>query len=74
MRLWDVYSGKEIFKWSFKTSVRCVAWNEGNNQVLCITDATMGQKSTIHIFDVTSDLSKCMLDDGGGATRGRGVG
>ncbi len=55
MRLWDVATGKQLFIWQTLSPVRAVHFNEDNSQALFVTDASMGQTSTIHIINVAKD-------------------
>lgn len=52
MRLWDVETGRQVQVWEFKAPARAVAFAHGGKQAVCITDAAMGQPSTIHFLDV----------------------
>jgi translation initiation factor 3 subunit I len=49
LRIWSVQNGKEWFCFETKSAVRSVCFHE-QQWVAFITDATMGQKSTIHIL------------------------
>ena len=60
LRLWDVTNGKQLYIWNTQSPVRSVHFNEGCTQALFITDATMGQISTIHIIDIAKDVSSRM--------------
>jgi translation initiation factor 3 subunit I len=51
-RMWDAYTGKEIFQWETMTAVRSVSFAEGDCMLLMVTDATMGKTSTVHIFQL----------------------
>ena len=58
-RLWDVYTGKELFKFNTKTAVRSVMFSHGCKQAVFVTDATMGQVSTLHVVNLhLDDLAK----------------
>jgi translation initiation factor 3 subunit I len=50
--MWEAYTGKELFVWETKTAVRSVAFAEGDRMLLMVTDATMGQTSAVHIFQL----------------------
>lgn len=52
MRLWDVNTGKQIYSWEFKAPVRSASFSFCGQKAVCITDAAMGQPSTIHFLDV----------------------
>lgn len=60
MRLWDVQTGKELFKWSTDSAVRAVSFAEGDQMALYIIDATMGQTSTLFIVPI-KDNRKIIL-------------
>ncbi|KAI9101027.1 WD40-repeat-containing domain protein [Phlyctochytrium arcticum] len=55
-RLWDVMSGKQLFQWDTRTAVRCVEFSQGNRMALYVTDATMGQQSTIWIVPIAENI------------------
>jgi translation initiation factor 3 subunit I len=50
--LWSVETGKELYRWETLSAVRAVAFAEGDGKALFVTDATMGQTSTIHIVPI----------------------
>jgi translation initiation factor 3 subunit I len=52
MRMWEVNTGKQICVWEFKAPARAVAYSHGSQKAMCITDAAMGQNSTIHFIDI----------------------
>lgn len=52
MRLWDVYTGKQLYVWEFKAPARSVSFSHGSKLATCVTDAAMGQPSTIHVIDI----------------------
>ena len=58
LRLWDVPTGKELFKWETKTAVRAVGFAEGDQKAFYITDATMGQLCKIFIVPIENDLTQ----------------
>ncbi|KAJ3324234.1 Eukaryotic translation initiation factor 3 subunit I [Boothiomyces sp. JEL0866] len=58
MILWNVNGGEQLFKWDTQTAVRAVSFASGDKLALFVTDATMGQKSTIHIVEIAEDSSK----------------
>ncbi|TPX36278.1 hypothetical protein SmJEL517_g01409 [Synchytrium microbalum] len=57
-RMWDVSNGKELFQWETETAVRAVAWAMGDQQMLFVTDATMGKKCEIHIINIEEDMNE----------------
>ncbi|KAH6561045.1 hypothetical protein BASA50_008463 [Batrachochytrium salamandrivorans] len=58
--LWNVSNGKILYQWKteHQNAIRAVAFAEGDRKALYVTDATLGQACTIHIFDVKQDSSK----------------
>jgi len=50
VKIWDVETGKERQSLSHKAPVRWVEWAEGDKQFLTLTDAVMGQTTTILIY------------------------
>ncbi len=58
MRLWAVKEGKELFKWNTKSAVRSVCFSAGEQLACFVTDATMGQPSTIHVVKLDQDTKK----------------
>ena len=55
LRLWSVQSGKCLYKWEFPTAVKSVAFNETDDQVVCITEQRMGYQGAIRVFNVNRD-------------------
>lgn len=55
LRLWSVQSGKCLFKWEFPTAVKRVAFNETDDQVVCITEQRMGHQGAIRVFDINRE-------------------
>ncbi|EIN12673.1 WD40 repeat-like protein [Punctularia strigosozonata HHB-11173 SS5] len=60
MRLWEVSTGKCLYKWEFPTAVKRVAFNEDDDQVVCITEQRMGYQGAIRVFNInrTGDGTK----------------
>ncbi|KAI9208879.1 WD40-repeat-containing domain protein [Polychytrium aggregatum] len=56
-KMWDVYTGKCLFTWNTRTAVRAVSFAEGDKQALFVTDAVMGQPSTIHIVPIEDNVA-----------------
>jgi len=50
-RMFDVETGQDIHAWSFRSPVRCVSLAENSPLFLAVSDAVMGQPSTISFFD-----------------------
>ncbi|KAJ3301302.1 Eukaryotic translation initiation factor 3 subunit I [Kappamyces sp. JEL0829] len=57
MRMWAVNGGKELFKWNTKTAVRSVCFAAGDAMACFVTDATMGQPSTLHVVSIANDTN-----------------
>ena len=55
MRLWSVQTGKCLFRWEFPTAVKRVAFNEDDDQVVCITEQRMGHQGAVRIFNINRD-------------------
>ena len=58
MIMWDVQTGKQLAKWNTKSAVRAVSFQLGSKYALFLTDATMGQISTIHVVKIEQDPKK----------------
>ncbi|KAJ3050112.1 Eukaryotic translation initiation factor 3 subunit I, partial [Rhizoclosmatium hyalinum] len=54
-KMWEVETGRCVFTWETRTAVRAVSFALGDEKALFVTDATMGQQSTIHIVPIESD-------------------
>ena len=52
LRLWDVQTGKCLFRWEFPTAVKRVAFSEDDDQVVCITEQRMGYQCAVRIFNI----------------------
>lgn len=55
-RLWDVQTGKELFRWDTRTAVRAVAFAQGDKKALYVTDAIMGQPCTLCVVPVEDNM------------------
>jgi len=44
-----------LYNWEFPTAVKSVAFNETDDQVVCITEQRMGYQGTIRVFDINRD-------------------
>lgn len=55
LRLWSVQSGKCLYEWEFPTAVKCVAFNETDDQLVCITEQRMGFQGAIRVFNINRD-------------------
>ncbi|KAJ3343692.1 Eukaryotic translation initiation factor 3 subunit I [Kappamyces sp. JEL0680] len=55
--MWAVNGGKELFKWNTKTAVRSVCFAAGDAMACFVTDATMGQPSTLHVVSIANDTN-----------------
>ena len=56
MRMWQVNGGKEFACWNTKAAVRSVSFAAGDKMACFVTDANMGQPSTIHVVSVEDDI------------------
>jgi len=62
-RLWDVETGKQIFRYPHSSTVRSVGWAMGDKMFLTVTDTSFGGTPTIFIYnapegnEVTEDLA-----------------
>ncbi|EPY53170.1 translation initiation factor eIF3i [Schizosaccharomyces cryophilus OY26] len=54
MRLWDVKTGKQLFKWEFPTAVKRVEFNEDDSRILAVTEQRMGFSGTVTVVRVPS--------------------
>ncbi|KAJ2991649.1 Eukaryotic translation initiation factor 3 subunit I [Globomyces sp. JEL0801] len=57
-RLWNINNGVQLFQWTTLSAVRSVDFAEGDHKALFVTDATMGNKSTIHVVNIQSNTAK----------------
>jgi translation initiation factor 3 subunit I len=55
MRLWEVSTGKCLFVWEFPTAVKRVAFNEEDDQIVCITEQRMGHQGAIRVFNINRE-------------------
>lgn len=55
MRLWSVQTGKCLYRWEFPTAVKRVAFNEDDNQVVCVTEQRMGHQGAIRVFNINRE-------------------
>ena len=55
MRLWSVQTGKCLYRWEFPTAVKRVAFNEEDDQVVCITEQRMGHQGAIRVFNINRE-------------------
>ncbi len=60
-KLWNVNTGECLHTWSTKSGVRSVDFAMGGKLALFVTDATMGQVSTIHVVEIADDPSQRTL-------------
>jgi translation initiation factor 3 subunit I len=56
VRLWDVESGKHIATYPHNLSVRVVAFAQGDQRFLSVTDQIMGYVPVIHVFGCETDM------------------
>ncbi|THG98498.1 hypothetical protein EW026_g3696 [Hermanssonia centrifuga] len=55
MRLWDIQTGKCLYRWEFPTAVKRVTFSEDDDQVVCVTEQRMGHQGAIRVFDINRD-------------------
>ncbi|KZT19976.1 WD40 repeat-like protein [Neolentinus lepideus HHB14362 ss-1] len=55
MKLWNVATGKCLYTWEFPTAVKRVAFNEDDDQIVCITEQRMGYQSAVRVFDINRE-------------------
>lgn len=55
LRLWDIKSGKCLYKWEFPTAVKRVAFSEDDSQVVCVTEQRMGYQGAIRVFNINRE-------------------
>lgn len=48
--LWDTSTGKELYRWEFKSPVRCVAFSPCDSTVAIATAKLMGEESVVYLF------------------------
>jgi len=54
-RLWEALTGKELHVFETRSAVRSVAFAFGDKEAIFVTDATMGNKSTIHFIKIAEN-------------------
>lgn len=50
VKLWNVENGEELFSWSHRAPVRCVALATGDRKFLAVTDPFTKLASSIYIY------------------------
>ena len=55
IRLWNVQTGENVFKWEAASPVRRVAFSPDNSKLLAINDKVMGSKGAISLYDINYD-------------------
>ncbi|THH16950.1 hypothetical protein EW146_g3783 [Bondarzewia mesenterica] len=55
MRLWSVQTGQCLYVWEFPTAVKRVAFNEDDDQVVCITEQRMGHQGAVRVFNINRE-------------------
>jgi len=55
LRLWEVATGKQLFKWEFPTAVKRVAWSEDDRLILAVTEQRMGYQGAIRVFEINRE-------------------
>ena len=57
-RLWDVQTGRQLFKFEHSAPVRGVNFAEGDQQFLTVGDKSLGQDPMIYVWNLASDVSR----------------
>ena len=55
MKLWDIQLGKCLYTWDFLTAVKCVAWSEDDQSIMCVTEQRSGEPSVIRVFPINRE-------------------
>ncbi|KAL7751964.1 translation initiation factor eIF3 subunit [Sorochytrium milnesiophthora] len=55
-RLWDVRTGKSLFKWTTSSPVRAVAFTMAADMAMMVTDKKMGQPCTLILVAIKPDV------------------
>lgn len=55
IRLWNVQTGENVFKWEAASPVRRVAFSPDNQKLLAVNDKVMGSKGAISVYDISYD-------------------
>jgi len=55
VKLWRVESGEELFSWSHRAPVRCVALAHGDRKFLAVTDPFTKLASSIYVYKLDPD-------------------
>jgi WD40 repeat protein len=53
----------EVKRWECDSGVRHVVFNQGDSEIVFVTDATMGQVSTIHVVSVQGNQWRSVIVD-----------
>jgi translation initiation factor 3 subunit I len=56
-RLWDVCTGKQLFAFEHKSSVRAVSFAEGDRMILTVAENNFNQQAAIHVYNVADDVA-----------------
>jgi len=54
-RLWDVQSGKELYKWEHKAGIKSVGFSHGSNMLQMTQDTTHKSVPTIFIYNLSEE-------------------
>lgn len=55
--LFDLESGKELYRWRHPSGVRCVAFSNGDQMMMTVTDSTFSSIPSIHIYNLTDNVN-----------------
>jgi len=58
VRLWDVRTGEELHRWSYREPARSVDFGEGEKLLAATTDPFMGEPSKILVYRLDDDPAK----------------
>ena len=57
-KLWDVETGKELFSFQHKTSVRACGFSLGGRELFVVTDKQMGNPAQILVYDIARTVDQ----------------
>jgi translation initiation factor 3 subunit I len=57
-KLWDVQTGRELYSFSHKSSVRSCGFAEGSRMALTVQEDNFGAPAAIFIYNLTADVSE----------------
>lgn len=57
-KIWDAETGKDLYTFKQKTSVRSIGFSLGDRELLCVTDSKMKNPSQLIIYDVAKNVNQ----------------